>query len=205
MSNRKYTSEQLDFIRDNVTGRSFKELTELFNKRFGTDYPQSTVMSTAFRYGYRNGRDTRLNTGWEPTQFQKGHVPYNKGLKKWYPGGEATQFKPGHKPWNYKPVGTERVNTDGYVEVKVSDPNKWRGKHLIIWEEANGPIPKGYAVIFADGDHQNVTLDNLMLVSRGQLAIMNKRGLISVNSELTKTGVIVADIYLKIGERKRKA
>ena len=59
-------------------------------------------------------------------------------------------------------------------------------------------------VIFADRNQQNVTLENLLLVSRGELAVMNKRGLISGDSELTKTGVVIADIYLKIGERKRK-
>jgi hypothetical protein len=109
----------------------------------------------------------------------------------------------GHKPWNYKPVGTERTNTDGYVEIKTADPNKWRPKHIIIWEKANGPVPKGYVVIFADGNKQNVVLNNLLLISRKELAIMNKRGLIANSADLTKAGLTIADIYLKIGERKK--
>lgn len=64
--------------------------------------------------------------------------------------------------------------------------------------------PKGHVVIFADGNQQNVTIENLLLVSRRELAVMNKRGLIANSAELTKAGVMVADIYLKIGERKRK-
>lgn len=204
MSNRKYTSEHLGFIRDNVAGRSFAELTDLFNKQFGTDYPVSTVTSTAFRYGYRNGRDAKFNKGWEPTQFKKGHVPHNKG-KKGVRVSPATEFKKGYMPQTWKPVGTETVRSDGYTWVKVAEPNKWREKHLIIWEAENGPVPKGYVVIFADGNRLNITLENLLLISRKELAVMNKRGLISVDAELTKVGITIADLHLKIGERKRQS
>ncbi|HML88912.1 MAG TPA: hypothetical protein PKA28_10745 [Methylomusa anaerophila] len=37
-----------------------------------------------------------------------------------------------------------------------------------------------------------------------ELAVMNKQGLIAADAELTKTGVLIADVYLKIGERKKK-
>ncbi|MEN6487843.1 MAG: HNH endonuclease [Smithella sp.] len=66
----------------------------------------------------------------------------------------ATQFKKGNKPANWVPIGTERTNRDGYVEVKIADGrlNKnWKAKHIFIWETANGPVPKGHVVIFGDG------------------------------------------------------
>jgi hypothetical protein len=201
--NKKYTAEHIDYIAANIKGRSYQDLTDMFNEQFGLEINVSAMISLAFKHRLRNERDTRLNKGWEPTQFQKGHTPFNKG-KKGTGGWEPTQFDKGHKPWNYKPVGTERINTDGYVEIKIADPKTWKGKHIILWEEANGSVPKGHVVIFADGNQQNVTLDNLLLISRRELAVMNKRGLITNNAELTKTGVAIADIYLKIGERKRK-
>ena len=52
--------------------------------------------------------------------------------------------------------------------------------------------------------HTNFDPDNLILVSRKQLVRMNQRGLIHDDAELTKTGAIIADIYNKIGERKKK-
>ena len=107
-------------------------------------------------------------------------------------------------PYNYKPVGTERINGDGYIYIKVADPRTWKAKHRIIWEEVNGVVPKGHALIFADGNRLNVVFENLVLVSKRQLAVMNKHRLIAQDADLTKTGVIVADVYLKIGERKRK-
>jgi hypothetical protein len=118
-------------------------------------------------------------------------------------GGEETQFKKGNRPHNYKPVGTERVNGEGYVDVKVADPNKWRSKHILIWEKENGPVPKGHVIIFGDGNRLNLELDNLILVSRKQLAILNKNNLIQKDADLTRTGIIVADIYRKINEQKK--
>jgi hypothetical protein len=59
------------------------------------------------------------------TQFQKGLVPWNKGMKGLqFEGSQATQFKkdrPAHEAHNYKPIGSLRVTRDGIVERKVSD------------------------------------------------------------------------------------
>jgi hypothetical protein len=202
--NKKYTAEQIQYIAANITGRRFTELTAMFNDRFGLNISKSAMVSLSDSHGLHNGRDCRFNIGYEPTQFRKGMTPWNKGKKR-TGGYEPTQFKKGNKPANYKPVGTERTNTDGYVEIKIADPSKWKGKHIIIWEEANGAIPKGHVLLFADKNQQNVTLENLLLISRRELAVMNKRGLISSNAEFTKIGVSIADIHLKIGERKRKS
>jgi hypothetical protein len=62
------------------------------------------------------------------------------------------------------PIGTERMNGD-YIQVKVAEPNSWRSKHHLVWEEANGPLPDGHRLIFADGNPQNIALDNLVLMS----------------------------------------
>ena len=205
--NRKYTQEHIDFIAANIKGCPFVELTDRFNKQFGMTLRVSIMVSLSARHGLHNGRDTKLNTGHKPTQFKKGQAPWNKGMKGVNFGGKQTRFKPVHKPANWVPVGSERVNAAGYVDVKIQDgklQKNWKGKHIIIWEEANGPVPKGHVIIFADGDRLNVVLDNLVLVSRGKLAVMNKRGLISQDADLTRTGAIVADVYLKIGERKKK-
>lgn len=115
----------------------------------------------------------------------------------------GTEFKKGHMPHNYKPVGTERISKDGYLEIKVEDPKKWKGKHILIWESAHGSIPKNHVVIFADGDKRNFNLENLILITQAQNAVMNIKGLRYDDAELTKTGITVADIYLKIGERKK--
>ena len=188
-----YTQTEKDWLRDNVVGNSYKEVTEGFNEAFGLQLKQTQISGSIKRYGLCNGRDCR---------FKKSHVSFNKG-KKGVGGWAPTNFKKGHVPWNYKPVGSERINTDGYAAVKVADPKKWREKHAVIWESINGPIPKGHVVVFGDGNKQNFSPDNLILISRRQLAVVNKHGLIYNSAELTKIGLKIADIKIKIGDRKR--
>lgn len=189
----KYTDEQVNYLVSIVPGHSYKEIVDLFYNRFGIQLTSSQVNSFI---GNRN-----LNTG-RNGRFEKGHAPANKGIKG-AGGWEPTQFKKGNVPVNYRTVGSERTNVDGYVEVKIADPNKWRLKHQVVWEEVNGTIPKGYAVIFGDRNPSNFDLSNLILVSRQQLLILNRKNLIQKDADLTRTGVIIADLYSKISKRKR--
>ncbi len=115
-------------------------------------------------------------------RFKKGQVSHNKGRKGLiYEGGIATQFKKGHRGGKalelYQPIGTERISKDGYIQRKVNDDmplqRRWRGVHLIVWEEAHGPLPKGHALVFKDGNRQNCAIENLELVTRGELMRRN--------------------------------
>lgn len=118
------------------------------------------------------------------TRFEKGHPPANKGLRRpgWGPGRmKATQFRKGERSGVavrlYKPIGTERISKDGYRERKVNDnlplQARWRAVHLILWEAVHGPIPRGHALTFANGNKTDVRLDNLVLVTRRDLMLRN--------------------------------
>jgi hypothetical protein len=115
-------------------------------------------------------------------RFRKGHVPFQKGKKGWSAGGRSveTRFKKGHFPANRDPdfyvAGALRVNTDGYIDMRTSFRKGalgWRALHKILWEDAHGPVPKGFALRFKDGDRLNVELANLELVSRADLMRRN--------------------------------
>lgn len=111
----------------------------------------------------------------EGTQFRKGNTPPNKG-KKWdeymskemQENSRKTTFKKGHTPKNHKPVGYQRITVDGYIEVKTQEPNVFKLKHRIIWEEHNGPIPKGYNIQFRDRNPLNCSIENLYMISRSE-------------------------------------
>ena len=187
-----YTTEELEFIKRHIKNRSYADLTSLFNESFNLSLTVDQIKAVLARYKLCNGRDRR---------FLPGHVPHNKG-KKGIHLSPATEFKPGNRPVNYMPVGTERINTDGYAEIKIKDPNKWKPKHRIIWEEANGPIPPGHVIIFADGDKSNIDLDNLLMVSRRELAIMNHEKLIHNDRRLTKAGQMITALKMRIFDRQ---
>ena len=79
----------------------------------------------------------------------------------------ATEFKPGERPLTWVPVGTESMSK-GYVRVKVADPDVWRQRSHVTWEEANGkPLPAGWIVRHSDGDPVNDAPGNLVAMSRG--------------------------------------
>jgi hypothetical protein len=115
----------------------------------------------------------------------------------------ATEFKKGHIPHTWKPVGSESIRSDGYTWVKIAEPHKWREKHVLIWEAANGKVPKGHAILFADGNSQNITLENMLLVSRAQLVRLNQKHLVGDSADLTRAGILVADIMNTMAERRR--
>ncbi len=128
----------------------------------------------AHRLDGRIGKDCR---------FKPGLVPANKGLRRpgWAPGRMAsTQFKAGVKPANtWRPIGTE-VCVDGYWKVKVSDsalPGQsrfdWKMKHVLVWEQANGPVPTGSVIVFRDGNRNHIEPANLECVSRAELQRRN--------------------------------
>jgi len=192
---RKYTEEQRNFIEENIKGKSTNELTEEFNRCFGLNINANSIRAFIKNNALKSGLDCK---------FKIDHIPFNKDKKGiWYKGSEKTWFKKGNTPINHRPLGSERVTVDGYTEIKVAEPNKWRLKQQLVWEEHNGPIKKGYAVIFGDGNRQNLDIDNLILVTRQQLLILNRNKLIQKNAKLTRTGVIIADLYLKISNIKK--
>jgi hypothetical protein len=136
-------------------------------------------------------------------RFEKGHTPHNKGKHHSYPGMVPTQFKAGHLPHNHRPVGSERVNRDGYPERKVAEPNVWRAVHVLNWEAAHGPAPRGHVIIFKNGDKTNPDVSNLLLVTRAELARMNQRGLISADPEQTEVGQNIARLILATAKYKK--
>ena len=189
----KWTPEQCRFLEANIKGRSRKEMTRMINETFNLSLTDGQVIGAIKNRGLSNGRDTRFKPGMVNQRNPK-------GLRM----SQATEFKKGNRPWNYKPVGSERVNTDGYVDVKIADPNKWRQKHHLIWEEAHGPIPKGHMLIFGDGNRLNVTLDNLILITLAQNARLNGYKLRQDNAELTRTAVLLAELKGEVGKRGRQ-
>lgn len=200
-----YTEEQLEYLKEISPSHSSSEITKMLNEKFGLN--QTKRMVSEYRRKHRipskySGKQKTDGAG----NFIKGHAPWNKGRKGIdYPGMQATQFKKGHRPANRVPIGTERVTVDGYTEIKIQDGkgNKnWKAKQEHIWEQEHGPKPPGHVILFGDGDKSNFDIDNLLLVSRKQLARINQHGLIGDSVEITKTGIIIADVYNKIGERK---
>lgn len=147
----------------------------------------------------------------KPGCFRPGQTSWNKGVS-YQPGGRIaeSQFKAGHAPANQQPVGTEVVDAYGYRKRKVRDDapvgrtyKNWKFVHVIVWEEHNGPLPDGQIVRFRDGNPENIDPANLVAVTRGENAVINRW---LAMGDLPEGGmdVLITMAKLKMVARKRK-
>lgn len=194
---KQYPAPIAEFIQNNYLGVGPKKLTEMVNEKFGTDYTSKRIAAYCKNHGLSSGL-----TG----QFPKGHVPQNKGKKGCCaPGCEKGHFKKGHTPHNKNPIGTIVLKGDGYLWKKIGEgAREWKQLHILIWEEAHGPIPADCVVTFKDGDPQHCDLDNLIMITRGENAVMNKNGLRPESPEYMESAVLIAKIKIAANKRKKE-
>ena len=195
------------FVRDHVAGTYNRDLTAMVNERFGLNLTVTSIIGLKSRMGLRSGIDGKFMAGMRrspATEFKKGHVPINKGTKGMFPNaGGKTRFPKGHRPHNWLPVGTEVRDSYGYWKVKIAEPNKWRYKHILMWEEAHGPVPKGKVIVFLDGDRNHCEMENLALISMAANARRNQLHLSGSSVELGRVAVATAELIAAIGKREK--
>lgn len=139
----------------------------------------NAVHNMAFKLGlyktraYKSAQARSAGNG-TSTRFQPGHTTWNKG-QKFVAGGRSaeTRFKKGQATHNHKPVGSTRINVDGYIEIKIAEPRTWAALHRIVWQQHHGALPKDMPVCFKDGDRQNCDINNLETVPRTALMRRN--------------------------------
>lgn len=151
-------------------------------------------------------------------QFRKGVPSFSKGKKMREETRrklEHTWFQKGAAVWNVKPLGSERITKDGYVEVKITDKfhypearKNWRSKQLVVYEKAHNckVDTKKYCVIFLDGNNRNFDVENLCLVTRAENRVLNtawgKWDRKSGDSEIGMSAVLRMRIIREIRRRK---
>ena len=100
-------------------------------------------------------------------------------------------------PHNHLEVGAKAVTKDGYIRVKIAEPNYWEFLHLLVWQEANGPIPPDHNIIFLDNNKKNCSLENLYCIPKDEYGALQT--LRSDNPEITLTAATVVKLkYLEI-------
>ena len=197
---RRYPEGFEEFIRKVSWEKHLPELHKIVTAKFGDILTQEQLKSFLARKHIIRFE----NHG----KFEKGHVPANKGKKmsaEVYEKSKHTMFKKGHQPANRREVGSERINVEGYIEIKVAEPSRWQLKHRVIYENYhNVKLKSTDVVIFLDGDKQNFGIENLALIDRGINLIMNHEGMRFADAEITRTEVNIAKLKKAITVAKRK-
>lgn len=174
----RYSKAELAWIMGHRT-LPRREAYQKFCEAFGRDdVSLNNYKALCKRKGWLTGR-----TG----QITKGAEPWNAGMKMPpgkggnHPNARRTQFQPGVRQGVatklYKPIGTERLSKDGYLERKIHDgmplQSRWRAVHLLRWEEQNGKLPKGMCLKCLDDNRQNTDPGNWEAIPRGALPFLN--------------------------------
>ena len=202
MNGKPWTKEEIEILKVLYPDHFAGEIGQILHRK------KASIYYMADRLGLkaspekivRSGRMSANHPNVIAHRFPKGSVPPNKGKKmppEIYAKCSPTMFKKGQASLNKRPVGSERVNVDGYIEVKVADPNKWRLKNRVIWEQHYGAIPPGHNIQFKDHNPLNCTIDNLYIISQAEQ-------MRTENSFLAKYPKELADVIRLKGQVKRQ-
>jgi hypothetical protein len=131
------------------------------------------------------------------SNFKKGHVPWCKGqkLSSEHIAKLTGVFKKGQQPHNTLPIGSIR-NINNYNEIKYAN-HKWMALARYNWEQVHGPVPKDMCVFKLDQNKYNDDISNLCLVSRKDLAMLN-RNHAKLSPELKEVQILINQIKQKI-------
>lgn len=192
--------DMVAYMMEIIPGHEEYQIKELFQDKFGILLTESQIGNFKTKH--------KLKSGTHGGQFVKGFTPRNKGKKmsaETYRKVKGTMFKKGNIPKNHREVDSERINIDGYVEIKVAEPNKWKLKSRVLYEQYhNVKLTKSDVIIFLDGNRLNLNIDNLFLISRAALARFNQDKLYSDNPEMTKAAALMAELKTKTHKKRKE-
>ena len=198
------SDEQAAFMISIIPGRPAAEVVEMMNEKYGLNLTLAQVR------GWKKNHKTP--SGYS-AQFRPGQQSYNKG-KTWaeflppeaQENSRQTCFKKGNVPKNKVPIGTITART-GYLWIKIKDnfgPKNFKLYHRYVWENANGPVPKGYKIFFLDGNTYNCSLENLKLIPEGLLAVANQKYGRSRDPEINKLILKAAELKMAVAAAEKK-
>lgn len=212
----RYTDKQKDWIKNNYKGISTEELTNKFNEKFNTMLKQSQLKAFKDNHKLRSGIWTIMTI--EQDKWIRENVvgiscaeltdKFNKKFNTNITLAQMKTYKDTHKLKNniaqkdrihpsMKPIGYEIKKSTGYTYVKVAKAT-WMLKQRVMYEKYYGPIPKGYTIIFANGDKEDFSKDNLIAIKKSVQQIASLQGLFCEDVEATKTGLLIAQVTDKI-------
>lgn len=199
MNGKPWSEDELDRLRILYPTRRGREVAEALGRSLSGTYGAVTKLGLrkdeAFFRSPASGilQKGETRPGCIATQFRKGQVPANKGLRRpgWAPGRmKETQFRKGVRSGvaatNWRPIGTILSDADGYLRIKVREAKHgveatgfgntsvWPLLQRHVWQQQRGPIPAGHVIAFLDGKRKNCAIENLECISRAELARRNQ-------------------------------
>jgi len=183
LNRRRLSEEAKKYIKKHYANTRTIDISRVICFSMYTIYNYASTVglkkSAEFLASPQSGILTKGHIRGKQTQFIKGHTPENKGKKM--PAEirkkvELTFFTKGHLPANtlYDGAITIRKDKKGTMQkyIRISKA-KWDTLSRVVWKQENGKIPRGYNIVFKNGDTMNCTIDNLEMISNAELMQRN--------------------------------
>lgn len=197
-----YSEEQIEFLKVNAPRMSRQQLTECFNAVFHCDKSVIAIASYCNKREFNSSNDGR---------FKKGSIPWQKGLrgnefKKHYTDESFKRMRAACTESNKTARIGDEIVINGVPWIIVSlDYSKpyWERrepKRRVVWEEANGKVPKGYCIINLDRNLMNCDIDNLYCMPTKYRPLIAKNGWWFEDRELTLAALKWCELFYTIKE-----
>ena len=149
-----YNEEELQWMYDNYNRKLHrKELVKLFEEKFNKKLNPNTFKAKCNANGIFKDKENYIDGSLE--------YAFPIGTEKIFNGEIHIKIN------NIKETNRNRKSDRAYHK-------NWVRKHKYVWEQANGPVPKGYYLCFRDGNKLNCELSNLYLATHSELGLLAK-------------------------------
>lgn len=183
---RLWTPSEIKIVQTMFADNYTEDVCKLLKRSYGSVVGQAAKMglrkSAAFLKMELKKQAKRLKKHGAAHRFTKGTVPQNKGIKmpiELYVKCQPTMFKKGQVPHNAYNDWQEVIRNDSngkqYYMIKLPNRTRLMYKHIWLWETANGQVPKGYNVVFKNGNTLHCTIENLECISNAELMYRNSK------------------------------
>lgn len=164
--------------------KKYRENTALYCSKSCSSKANYDKQLRYISHDYAKGNQYRK--GLRPTNsFEKGHIPWNKGIKGIHLSKES-EFQKGRTSLTKCPIGTiKERNEKGKIRnfIKIAQPNKWEYYYVYLWKQKNGEIPKGCVIHHINKIPNDDRIENLICLTRAEHINIHRQDLFGDDNE----------------------
>lgn len=195
----QYTEEEDAFLRDNSNVMTRQELTDAFNRKYGTELKLNAIEMRCHLKGWKASWDGKFRKGGNPwDKTHGGRSEYIRKLK----GGNKTSFKKGHISNNTRDIGYVSLWSHN---VRIKTNHGWDNRLRWLWKKSYGEIPDGYIVTSVDGDPYTNDPENLRCITNNELTVLMSNNWVGKGKDIVDTGIVwnkLRNVLQDNGDRK---
>ena len=161
---KKFTDTQIFWLKENCSGHTYREITEMLNYKFDSNFDTVAVLNKIKALGL--GKTMLLERRYTEEQlsfiYANKHRTYAEITERFnrffLENKKATAIRTAMKVRGWGKYGTPPTKNR-----RILINKKLVRLDVYVWECVNGSLPQGYTVIHLDNDEDNNKIENLKL------------------------------------------